>query len=211
MKALLLDRPLISRRQILAGMATAVAIGISPPSAASTITKARGISPGLLDDALNAFDRHRAVIQHRDYIGIADFSLPSWKPRFHIVNLEDGQSRSFLVAHGRGSDPAHQGWLQRFSNLPGSSATSSGAYLTGSDYQGQHGLSQRLTGLDPDNSNAAVRAIVIHSAWYVSHKMIDDHGKLGRSEGCFAFDEADLSAVMSRLKAGRMIYAAKPA
>src|SRR3546814_6791596 len=97
-------------------MATAVAIGISPPSAASTITKARGISPGLLDDALNAFARHRAVIQHRDYIGIADFSLPSWKPRFHIVNVEDGQSRSFLVAHGRGSDPAHQGWLQRFSN-----------------------------------------------------------------------------------------------
>src|SRR3546814_8854234 len=80
-------------------MATAVAIGISPPSAASTITKARGISPGLLDDALNAFARHRAVIQHRDYIGIADFSLPSWKPRFHIVNVEDGQSRSFLVAH----------------------------------------------------------------------------------------------------------------
>src|SRR3546814_20785137 len=77
-----------------------------------------------------------------------------------------------------------------------SSDLSSGAYLTGSDYQGQHGLSQRLTGLDPDNSNAAVRAIVIHSAWYVSHKMIDDHGKLGRSEGCFAFDEADLSAVM---------------
>src|SRR3546814_10872391 len=86
------------------------------------------------------------VIQNRYHIGIAGFSLPSWKPLFHIVNVEDGQSRSFLVAHGRGSDPAHQGWLQRFSNLPGSSATSSGAYLTGSDYQGQHGLSQRLTG-----------------------------------------------------------------
>src|SRR3546814_12763813 len=83
--------------------------------------------------------RHRAVIQHRDYIGIADFSLPSWKPRFHIVNLEDGQSRSFLVAHGRGSDPAHQGWLQRFSNLPGSSATSSGAYLTGSRSEERRG------------------------------------------------------------------------
>src|SRR3546814_179007 len=102
LKALLLDRPLISRRQILAGMATAVAIGISPPSAASTITKARGISPGLLDAALNAFARHRAVIQHRDYLGIADFSLPSWKPRFQHVNVERGQSPSVLVAPGPG-------------------------------------------------------------------------------------------------------------
>src|SRR3546814_14791700 len=115
--------------------------------------------------------RHRAVIQHRDYIGIADFSLPSWKPRFHIVNLEDGQSRSFLVAHGRGSDPAHQGWLQRFSHLPGSSATSLGAYLTGSDFQGQHGLSQRLTGLDPAHSNSALRANVMLLAWHVHHKI----------------------------------------
>src|SRR3546814_15187980 len=112
-------------------MATAVAIGISPPSAASTITKARGISPGLLDDALNAFARHRAVIQHRDYIGIADFSLPSWKPRFHIANVEDGQSCTFLVALGPGSDPDHQGWLHRFSNLPGSTTTPSLACCLG--------------------------------------------------------------------------------
>src|SRR3546814_17979418 len=96
-------------------MATAVAIGISPPSAASTITKARGISPGLLDDALNAFARHRAVIQHRDYIGTADFSLPSWKPRFHIVNVEDGQRRPFLVAPGSGPDQAPQGEIGRSS------------------------------------------------------------------------------------------------
>src|SRR3546814_10703254 len=102
-RSLLLDRPLISRRQILAGMATAVAIGISPPSADPTNTKARGISPRLLDDALNAFARHRAVIQHRHYLGIVDFSLPSLQPRFHFVNVADGQSRSFLVAHGRGS------------------------------------------------------------------------------------------------------------
>src|SRR3546814_20397843 len=98
LKALLLDRPLISRRQILAGMATAVAIGISPPSAASTITKAPGISPGLLDDALNAFARHGAVIQHRDLLGIDDFSLPSWKSRSHFGKVDDGTSRSFLRA-----------------------------------------------------------------------------------------------------------------
>lgn len=190
-------------------MATALGIGISIPSLASATRKYQPDPTGLLEDALNAFQRHRTMIQHRDYIGIADFSLPSWKPRFHIINPEDGLSRAFLVAHGRGSDPAHKGWLQSFSNLPGSNATSSGAYLTGEEYNGQHGISRRLTGLDPDNSNAAMRAIVIHSAWYVSPRIIADHGKLGRSEGCFAFDAADLSTVMSLLGPGRMIYAAK--
>ena len=31
------------------------------------------------------------------------------------------------------------------------------------------------------------RAIVIHNAWYAEADMIQLHGKLGRSEGCFAF------------------------
>jgi hypothetical protein len=33
--------------------------------------------------------------------------------------------------------------------------------------------------------------------------MIDIHGKLGRSEGCFAFSRADQWKVMSKLAGGR--------
>jgi hypothetical protein len=39
--------------------------------------------------------------------------------------------------------------------------------------------------------------------------MIPLHGKLGRSEGCFAFSRADQWAVMRKLAGGRMIYADK--
>ena len=39
--------------------------------------------------------------------------------------------------------------------------------------------------------------------------MIAIHGKLGRSEGCFAFSKANQWKVMSRLADGRLIYADK--
>jgi hypothetical protein len=119
----------------------------------------------LLRRALNALKRHQDSISFRDFIGVADFSLPSRAPRFHLVNLADGSVQSHLVAHGRGSDPSHTGWLERFSNEPRSNATSAGAYRTGSPYVGAHGQSMRLEGLDPTNSNALTRAIVVHSAW----------------------------------------------
>jgi hypothetical protein len=167
------------------------------------------ISPGLLQSALDALERHRDSIDYRDFIGVADFSLPSRTPRFYLVNLTDGSVRSHLVAHGRGSDPDHTGWLERFSNEPHSNATSAGAYRTGSAYVGGHGHSIRLDGLDPTNNNAASRAIVVHGAWYVSAAMADRSGMLGRSQGCFAVADSSLSEIVSTLGPGRMIYAGK--
>jgi len=168
-----------------------------------------GLNPGLLRRALAALEQHRERIVHRDIIGLADFSLPSRAPRFHLVALADGSASSHLVAHGRGSDPAHTGWLERFSNEPRSNATSSGAYLTGDRYVGAHGHSMRLDGLDPTNSNAASRAIVVHSAWYVSKQMARSRGALGRSQGCFAVSGSSLEEVMEQLGPGRLIYAGK--
>ena len=125
------------------------------------------------------------------------------------MKLADGSVRSHLVAHGRGSDPSHTGWLERFSNEPRSNATSAGAYRTGSVYVGAHGHSMRLDGLDPTNSNALSRAIVVHAAWYVSEEMIGYSGMLGRSQGCFAVADSSLSEIMTRLGPGRLIYADK--
>jgi hypothetical protein len=67
----------------------------------------------------------------------------------------------------------------------------------------------RLKGLDPTNSNAEARAIVVHGAWYVSPQMVREHGMLGRSEGCLAVDVADLPKVLERLGPGRLIVATK--
>jgi hypothetical protein len=116
---------------------------------------------------------------------------------------------SHRVAHGRGSDRGHTGWLEQFSNDFGSNATSNGAYLTADFYHGKYGLSMRLHGLDWSNNNAMERAIVVHQAWYAEADMIGVHGKLGRSEGCFAFGRDSHFEVMRTLGEGRMIYADK--
>ncbi|WP_345168183.1 murein L,D-transpeptidase catalytic domain family protein [Sphingomonas daechungensis] len=170
-----------------------------------------GIDPTLFQKAKAALDSHRYQARARDVIGIVDFSKPSSDPRFHLVDLMNGTVESHLVAHGRGSDPDHSGFLERFSNDFGSYATSSGAYTTGDYYEGKYGLSMKVNGLDWTNNNAEARAIVIHNAWYAEPQMISQHGKLGRSEGCFAFSRASQWDVMRRLAGGRMIYADKVA
>lgn len=168
-----------------------------------------GIDPQLFARAKAALDSHQ--IWPRDAIGIADFSKPSSDPRFYVVDLQNGTVESHLVCHGRGSDPAHSGYLERFSNDFGSYATSNGTYVTDDYYQGKYGLSLRVRGLDWTNNNAQARAIVIHNAWYAEPEMIQQHGQLGRSEGCFAMPKASQYAVMRRLAGGRMIYADKMA
>jgi hypothetical protein len=120
-----------------------------------------------------------------------------------------GTVSSHLTAHGRGSDPAHTGWLRKFSNDFGSNASSDGAYVTGVQYDGKYGRAIRLAGLDPQNSNAEARAIVIHQAWYVSDDMIAKYGKLGRSEGCFALNEMGIAETLAALGPGRLLYAGK--
>jgi hypothetical protein len=194
-------------RLSLAGVAAA-SIG-SRPALGQTERISGPIPPILLQRALDALERHRDSITYRDFIGVADFSLPSRAPRFHLVKLADGSVRSHLVAHGRGSDPSRTGWLERFSNEPRSNATSAGAYRTGSFYAGAHGHSIRLEGLDPTNSNALSRAIVVHGAWYVSEVMLGFSGMLGRSQGCFAIADSSLPEIMARLGPGRLIYADK--
>jgi hypothetical protein len=177
---------------------------IVPPQAGPV-----GVNPVLFQKAKAALDAHRYRARARDVIGIVDFSLPSREPRFHLVDLMNGRVESHRVAHGRGSDPAHSGWLERFSNTPGSEATSNGTYTTGNYYEGKYGLSMKVHGLDWTNSNAAARAIVIHNAWYAEPNVLAQHGKLGRSQGCFAFSRKDQWPVMQKLAGGRMIYADK--
>ena len=166
-----------------------------------------GIDPQLFARAKAALDQHRLWI--RDSIGIVDFSKPSSEPRFYVVDLASGAVESHLVAHGRGSDPAHSGWLEKFSNDFGSYASSNGTYTTGDYYDGKYGLSMKVAGLDWSNNNAEPRAIVIHNAWYAEPEMIQQHGMLGRSEGCFAMPKTSQWAVMRKLAGGRMIYADK--
>ena len=168
-----------------------------------------GPTAPLFAHAKAALARHQSQVGHDDVVGLADFSPASRAARLHLVDLMRRKVTSYLVAHGRGSDPAHTGYLHCFSNEPGSNCTSEGAYRTTDYYTGAHGHSMRVQGLEATNSNAESRAIVVHGAWYVSDAMIRQHGMLGRSEGCFAVAESDLPAGLETLGPGRLLVAGK--
>ncbi len=203
----------IGRRSFVqSAMASIVGVGAAslPISAvrAQELPKAE-LSPEILKRARAAFARHDKRIWQRETMAIADFSAPSRIPRFHMLNMISGETTPLLVAHGKGSDPGHSGWVQHFSNVPGSEATSAGSYIAGESYIGQHGLSRRLIGLDPENDQAENRAIVIHAAWYVDPSLAAERGKIGRSQGCFAFSKDDIGQVLWRLGPGSLLYADK--
>jgi hypothetical protein len=194
----------MNRRQLI-GATSAVLAATALPALADDKAPS---SSSLVSQARAALDRHKDRIRNFDRVAIVDFGLHSSKPRFHLIDVNAGATSSFLVAHGRGSDPAHTGWLKSFSNVPGSDASSEGAYLTGEAYIGKHGNSRRLIGLDSGNSNALSRGIVIHSAWYVTPAMAAGAG-IGRSEGCFALSEKDHATVMNLLGPDRLLLAVK--
>lgn len=196
----------MDRRRFLTAAASGAALAATP------LRVAAQPAPGPRDRALLALAREQiarvdASLWRRDVAAIVDFGLHSARPRFHVVNLEAGTVRSQIVAHGSGSDPEHDGWLNAYSNTVDSWATSRGAYLTWEWYEGVYGTSMRLTGLDPDNSNVFDRAIVMHAANYATAGHVAQWGRAGRSNGCFALDPQELPATLYQLGGGRLIYA----
>ena len=196
----------MNRRDILkAGVAAGAALALPTRVFAQAAPDRR--TRRLLDIAAREVARAGNVLWRRDVVGIADFGLHSSWPRFHFVDLESGTVNSALVAHGSGSDPEHDGWLNGFSNLPDSWATSRGAYISWEWYEGRYGTSVRLGGLDADNSNAFSRAIVLHQASYVTPEHVAQWGRCGRSNGCPAFGPDVFPQALSRLSGGRLIFA----
>lgn len=197
----------MNRRQFLTASAAVTAGALLSGRAVAQSMRPTG-TDSLIARANAALDSHAGAVANRDLVGIADFSRSSSTARFHILDLRNARIESYLVAHGRGSDPAHTGWLQRFSNLPGSEATSQGAFLTKDVYFGAHGRSRRLAGLDPENNQAEPRGIVVHGAWYVNPELAAK-GAIGRSQGCFAFEQGQVGQIIDRLGPGRLILATK--
>lgn len=196
-----------TRRRILGGLAAGSAISISPRVFAEVKASAQ---PPMLGEARAALQVHGARLPNRNVMAIADFSENSGVPRFHLVDAVGGRLlASWLVSHGRGSDPANTGMVQQFSNRPGSNASSRGSYVISDTYSGKHGRSRRLIGLDAENNLALQRGIVIHSASYVNRSMANNHGRVGRSEGCFAVSRDVIGEVLTRLGPGTLLYAGK--
>ena len=89
--------------------------------------------------------------------------------------------------------------------------TSLGLFKTADTYQGSHGYSLRLLGLEKGtNDNALARAIVIHGAPYVSESLAASMGRIGRSWGCPALRPEVAHSVIDTLKGGAAIFAYYP-
>ena len=165
------------------------------------------IRPQLLEHALSSYQRHQGEHLSPRTMMIVDYSKPSSQRRMYLLDLHSGAVRSYLVAHGQGSDRNHDGIADFFSDTDGSHASSIGAFRAAQRYQGGHGLSLALDGLDPTNHSARARAVVLHSQWYVSQQMIAQHGVLGRSWGCFVVEPSVIDQVVAALEGGGFIYA----
>jgi hypothetical protein len=167
------------------------------------------VRPDLMARARSAMNAKRRLIANQKTMVVVDFSRPSSAERFHLVDMASGWVTSYHVSHGRGSDPAHSGLLHRFSNEPGSEASSAGAYVLRESYHGKNGRSLRLEGVDPTNSNARTRGIVIHAAPYAEPESLTRFGKLGRSEGCFAVAQSTFDVLLDQLSPGCLLYCDK--
>jgi len=178
-----------------------------------TLAETSGIDEDVLQTALTA---HACAVAGGDISGdeaetltVIDYSLASTKRRLWVLDLATGEVLFHeLVAHGKNSGANR---ATSFSNESGSLQSSLGVFRTARTYEGKHGYSLRLKGLEPGfNDRAKKRAIVMHGASYVSEAFIAANGRLGRSWGCPALSEEVASDVIDAIEGGTLIVGYYP-
>ena len=170
------------------------------------LTKGELSPPSLpvLELALNGYAQLQDKLK-KPLLTVIDYSLPSTKKRLWIIDLAEQKILLHtVVAHGRNSGAL---LAEKFSNRPESYQSSLGFFQTGEAYQGKHGYSLRLDGLEAGiNDQARARAIVIHGADYAKETVAATAGRLGRSLGCPAVPP-DLSTPLIKLiKEGSLLF-----
>lgn len=151
----------------------------------------------------------------KPYFFFVDYGLSNERPRGYVFDMEsltlvDGP---FTVAHGSGSSDRRNGVPTRFSNRPGSYASSLGLYVARETYRfsGRSGgkryssIGLRLDGVSGSfNSAARRRGIVSHGAPYVTA------GDAGRSQGCPAMEQHRARTLLPMLAGGGMVFLFSP-
>ncbi|CAD0006748.1 murein L,D-transpeptidase catalytic domain family protein [Flavobacterium chungangense] len=152
--------------------------------------------------------KEKGFIQ-KDILTLVDFSLSSNLKRLWVIDLSTHTILfQSLVAHGRNTG---EEFASAFSNVSSSFKSSLGFYSTGEIYQGKHGISLRLDGLEKGiNDQARNRGVVMHGADYVSESFIRDHKRLGRSQGCPAIPVELTDEIIQTIKGKSCLYIYHP-
>ncbi|SFM37084.1 murein L,D-transpeptidase catalytic domain family protein [Marinobacter zhejiangensis] len=171
---------------------------------------APNLNPAVLQKALVASNCAMANgVAEPARLAVIDFSLPSSEQRLWLFDLQRGNLiLRDLVAHGKNSG---MGTATAFSNDNGSYQSSIGLFRAAESYEGRHGYSLRLDGLEPGvNDLARERAIVIHGADYVDAAWVAEYGRIGRSHGCPAVSQGAIRDVVDSLKGGQLVFTYYP-
>ena len=172
--------------------------------------KTPGLNPKALQTSLEAYSKaEKEGLDHQHILTIVDFTKPSTARRLWVLDLNNHTVLfNDYVAHGKNSG---DNYARRFSDSPSSLESSLGVYLTGSTYSGEHGYSLKVKGLDKGfNDRAESRAIVFHKAYYATGQFAQEHGRLGRSWGCFAVSPAIADSLFHTIKNGSLVVAYYP-
>jgi hypothetical protein len=190
----------------------AAAVAAAPPTIPEPVAALAAVAPGLDPHVLGlALDAtgcavRRGILPSLRLLTVIDYTRPSTEPRLWVLDVP--QRRLLyrdLVAHGRGSGELY---ATQFSNDAGSKASSLGLFVTADVYDGIHGRSLRLHGLEPGiNDHALERALVMHGADYVSLDFAAQQGRLGRSHGCPALPVAAAPRVIDAIQGGTPLFA----
>ncbi len=149
--------------------------------------------------------RDSQLLENDSVLTVIDYSLPSDKERLWIIDVKNCNIlEKSLVAHGRASGELY---AVSFSDTPQSHMSCLGFFITGQTYNGKHGYSLTIEGVeDGINSNAKKRSIVFHGAAYVSSDYIQKAGRLGRSFGCPALPVEQNQKIIDLIKGESCVF-----
>jgi hypothetical protein len=166
-----------------------------------------------LETFIKAFEGYSALENQgkvrNNILTIVDFSFSSTKERMWVIDMEIKKVvLQTLVSHGMNSGTEY---AKSFSNQNESFKSSLGFFITGETYIGKHGISLKLDGQEYGlNDNARERAVVIHGADYVSKKLANRQGYIGRSQGCPAVAPEVASKLIQTIKNKSVLFIYHP-
>ncbi|MFD2247318.1 murein L,D-transpeptidase catalytic domain family protein [Pontibacter ruber] len=167
----------------------------------------QGLRFEVFDKALTGYYnlKREGRLSDKQVLTIVDFTKSSTNKRLWVLDLENKKVlHNTYVAHGRNSG---EEFAESFSNDDKSYMSSIGFYVTQDTYQGKHGLSLRLDGLDEAfNTNARDRCVVMHGAEYASEAFIKQTGRLGRSLGCPALPMKEHKEIIKSVLGRTTLY-----